>query len=97
MTKVAEAIVVITLLIFSFFIGVKYSDSVKGHAGWLFETKEEEVELPDLTNENGAAIGVIDENGVQTEAANPSENPATNDFAPDEINQDTNSGKALQP
>ena len=45
MTKVAEAIVVITLLIFSFFIGVKYSDSVKGHAGWLFETKEEEVEF----------------------------------------------------
>jgi hypothetical protein len=34
---------------------------------------------------------------VQTEAANPSENPATNDFAPDAVNQDANSGKALQP
>ena len=42
MTKAIEAIIVITLMVFSFFIGVKYSDSVKSHASWLFETKEEE-------------------------------------------------------
>ena len=97
MAKAAEAIVIITLLIFSFFIGVKYSESVKGHAGWLFETKEEEVELPDLANENGAEIDVIDENGAQTGVVNPVENPSTNDFAPDAANQDINSGQALQP
>lgn len=39
------------MLIFAFFAGVKYSDSVKNHASWLFEAKEEEVELPDLSNE----------------------------------------------
>jgi hypothetical protein len=52
MVKAIEVIVVITLLIFAFVAGVKYSDSVKNHASWLFETKEEEVELPDLSNEN---------------------------------------------
>lgn len=65
MIKTIELIVVITLLIFSFFAGVKYSDSVKNHASWLFETRDEqEVELPDLSNENGGEIGAtIDENG----------------------------------
>lgn len=65
MIKTIELIVVITLLIFSFFAGVKYSDSVKNHASWLFETRDEqEVELPDLSNENDGEIGAtIDENG----------------------------------
>jgi hypothetical protein len=58
MVKTIELIVVITLLIFSFFAGVKYSDSVKDHASWLFETKEEEVELPDLSNEATTPEGV---------------------------------------
>ncbi len=54
MIKTIELIVVVTLLIFSFFAGVKYSDSVKSHASWIFETKDEqEVELPDLSNEAG--------------------------------------------
>ncbi len=56
MVKLVEAIVVLTLLVFSFFIGVKYSESVKSHASWLFENKEEEVELPDLLNENNSEI-----------------------------------------
>lgn len=56
MVKVIEAIVVLTLLVFSFFIGVKYSESVKSHASWLFEGKEEEVELPDLSNENNGEL-----------------------------------------
>lgn len=56
MVKLVEAIVVLTLLVFSFFIGVKYSESVKSHASWLFESKEEEVELPDLLNENNSEI-----------------------------------------
>ena len=58
MIKTIELIVVVTLLIFSFFAGVKYSDSVKSHASWIFETKDEqEVELPDLSNEAGDNSG----------------------------------------
>ena len=64
MIKAIEIIVVFTLLIFSFFAGVKYSDSVKEHASWLFETKGEEVELPDLSNESGVELdAVVTENG----------------------------------
>ena len=64
MIKVIELIIVATLLIFSFFAGVKYSDSVKNHASWLFEQKEEEVELPDLSNESIQEMSApMDENG----------------------------------
>ncbi len=57
MIKTIELIVIITLLIFAFFAGVKYSDSVKSHASWLFETRdEEEVEFTDLSNENNVEI-----------------------------------------
>ncbi len=52
MLKSVEFIVFFILLVVSFFAGVKYSDSVKEHAGWLYESKEDqEVELPDLSNE----------------------------------------------
>ncbi len=70
MIKVIELIIVATLLIFSFFAGVKYSDSVKNHASWLFEPKEEEVELPDLSNESLQEMGApMDENGENSDAA----------------------------
>ena len=69
MIKVIELIVVATLLIFSFFAGVKYSDSVKNHASWLFEPKEDEVELPDLSHENIQEMGTpMDENGENSDA-----------------------------
>ena len=74
MVKIIELIVGLTLLIFSFFAGVKYSDSVKSHASWLFEAKEE-VELPDLSNENINENSVIlDESGENlgdSQAATP--------------------------
>ena len=60
MIKAIELIVVLVLLVFAFLAGVKYSDSVRSHAGWIFENKDEEVELPDLSdetvNESGAAV-----------------------------------------
>ena len=56
MIKLVELIIVVTLLIFSFLAGVKYADSVKSHVSWLFENKEEEIELPDLSNENAVEI-----------------------------------------
>lgn len=52
MLKSVEFIVFFILLVVSFFAGVKYSDSVKEHASWLYESKEDqEVELPDLSSE----------------------------------------------
>ena len=64
MIKAIELIVVFTLLIFAFFAGVKYSESVKSHASWLFEAKGEEVELPDLSNESGVELdAAVNENG----------------------------------
>lgn len=63
MIKVIETIVVITLLIFAFFSGVKYSEAVKEHANWLFES--DEVELPDLkTNSKGEIIEEIEDEGA---------------------------------
>lgn len=71
MIKIIELIVVLALLVFSFFAGVKYSESVKQHAGWLFESKEDEVELPDLSNENSAEMpAAVDESGVNLENPN---------------------------
>ncbi len=74
MTKVIELIIVITLLIFSFFAGVKYSDSIKNHASWLFEPKEDEVELPDLSNENIQEMGApMDENNANSDMSAPNQ------------------------
>jgi hypothetical protein len=81
MTKVIEIIVALTLLVFSFIAGVKYSDSVRRHASWLFEAKEEEVELPDLSSEPVAPISeegngesLNDENSVSEDQS--SDQPA---------------------
>ena len=51
MVKLFEGIIVIVVLIFAFFAGVKYSDDIKQQVGWLFETKEEAEELPNLSLE----------------------------------------------
>jgi hypothetical protein len=97
MKKAAEAIVIITLMIFSFILGVKCSDSVKNHAGWLFETKEDEVELPDLTNDGNGEINVIDENGAPAENP-PASNSSEGEFDSNAVNQqESNSGQSLQP
>lgn len=56
MIKAIELIVALFLMIFCFFAGVKYSDDIKSHASWLFESKEEEVELPDLSSEGEIEI-----------------------------------------
>ena len=58
MIKMIEAIAILALLLFSFFVGVKYSDQVKSRASWMFENKDEEIALPDLSNEeNNGEIG----------------------------------------
>lgn len=84
MIKVIELIIVATLLIFSFFAGVKYSDSVRNHASWLFEPKEEEIELPDLSQESlqdagepmdGADVPAAIDNSTAAPNSEPVETP----------------------
>ncbi len=68
MANTTKIIVILTLMLFAFFAGVKYSEAVKNHAGWLFEPKEEEVELPDLSNEpsdSNVEIGAPGVNGSE--------------------------------
>ncbi len=86
-TKGLEIAVVLFLLVFAFFAGVNYSNSIKHHASWLFEPKEEEIELPDLSQENSGENGAMfEENNVnQAPAVKPAANapaeamePATN-------------------
>lgn len=58
MSKLSKSVFILVLILVSFFLGVSYSDSVKEHAGWLFEQKEEEIELPDMSQEKGAEFNV---------------------------------------
>ena len=74
MIKAVEVIVIIALIIFSFFLGVKYSESIKSHMSWLENQDEQEVELPDLSNENSeigiSAEEVIDPNSPALDNVN---------------------------
>ena len=67
MIKTVEVIVIIALIILSFFLGVKYSESVKSHMSWLETQDEQEVELPDLSNEN-SEVGISAEDVVDPNA-----------------------------
>lgn len=83
MIKAIELIVIVTLMVFSFVVGVKYSDSVKSHAGWLFETKEEEeVDLPDLTNEVNPDAATVYDNGAVDNGDQMPQEPMDNVGAP---------------
>jgi hypothetical protein len=82
MIKAIELIVVVTLMVFSFVIGVKYSDSVKSHAGWLFEAKEDEVDLPDLTNESATDGATVYDNGAIDNGDQMPQEPMDNVSAP---------------
>ncbi len=86
MIKAIELIIVVTLMVFSFVVGVKYSDSVKSHAGWLFETKEEEVDLPDLTNEPSPDSSTVYDNGAVDNGDQMPQEPMDNVGAPIEGN-----------
>ena len=84
MIKTVEVIVIIALIILSFFLGVKYSESVKSHMSWLETQDEQEVELPDLSNENSevgiSAEDVVDPNAPALDNVDP--NASTNQVAP---------------
>jgi hypothetical protein len=55
--KIIKLLAVLVSLIFVFFIGVNYSDSIKESASWLFESAHDEIELPDLSSEEIEEIG----------------------------------------
>ena len=84
MIKTVEVIVIIALIIFSFFLGVKYSESVKSRMSWLETQDEQEVELPDLSNESGeigiSAEEIIDPNAPALD--NVDANAPTNQAMP---------------
>lgn len=102
MIKVIELVIVIGLLAFSFFAGVKYSEAVKEHAGWLFESKgEEEIELPDLSGEGNVDVNLPSEEiapaqDVQVETT-PTATPAANAPAPVEAEKASEDAQKLNP
>ncbi len=51
MSKAVKIAIVAVAAFLSFVAGVKYAEQVKGHASWMFESKDDEVALPDLSNE----------------------------------------------
>jgi hypothetical protein len=65
MIKLVEALAIIIVIIFAFFMGVKYSNQVKNQARWIFDSKPgEEVEIPDLSNQNDNNINQnVDDGG----------------------------------
>ena len=72
MTKTLEAILILLLAVFSFCLGVKYSKSVREHAGWIFENNGDEVELPDSSDtQNPDMESPVDENGKVIDQATP--------------------------
>lgn len=52
MVRAVEIIVIIALMIFSFFLGVKYASKVKAHLSWLENQEEQEIDLPDMSGES---------------------------------------------
>lgn len=52
MVRAVEIIVIIALMVFSFFLGVKYASKVKAHLSWLENQEEQEIDLPDMSGES---------------------------------------------
>ncbi|MBM5782082.1 MAG: hypothetical protein FJ368_01530 [Pelagibacterales bacterium] len=96
MTKTTEAIVIVALMLISFFVGVKCSDSVKSHISWLSETNESDVELPEL-NENAAGVDIIDEAGSDVGVAEPAAKPVESNFSSGDVNGRSEANEAVQP
>ena len=73
MTKPIKITISFILLLLAFFAGVNYSDSVKESAGWLFEGRGDEVELPDLSTEEGVSGEVEAPLDISTQDSSASE------------------------
>ena len=72
MTKAPEITIIIFLSALSFFLGVKYSEDVREHASWIFESNSDEIELPDLSSTENPEMEIpVDENGKTVDQAVP--------------------------
>ena len=95
--KITELAIFFALLVVAFLAGVKYSDPIKSHASWLLEAKEEELELPDLSNEESTEELNIEQN----QPANNSQNTNINGNEPvnnvEPANQNPNNNPASNP
>lgn len=74
MNKIITFFSILILIILSFFLGVKYSDSIKSNSGWLFENVEEEeifdADGKDLVEEGYDNKNDISGDVIQTEGSN---------------------------
>lgn len=62
MSKTFKITLVLAVSLLAFVSGVKYAEQVKSHASWMFESKDDEVALPDLSNEE--IDGAVNEQDV---------------------------------
>lgn len=71
MSKALELVVISILVISAFFFGVSYSGQVKENFNWLFEIKEQEVEIPTRNQEKNLIKPIKIEKNFLEESENP--------------------------
>jgi hypothetical protein len=89
MVRAVEIIVIIALMVFSFFLGVKYANKVKTHLNWLQHQEEQEIDLPDVYTESpeseipyspedeGDATNISNINAIEMPATTTENNDST--------------------
>ena len=91
MSKAVKIVIVAAAAFLSFVAGVKYAEQVKSHASWMFESKDDEVALPDLSNEEIEGATTSDQDILSNgkvasegaaEAAAPMDSVAAPEVAP---------------
>ncbi|MBL6664342.1 MAG: hypothetical protein ISQ34_00685 [Rickettsiales bacterium] len=81
MSKILELVMISVLLLSAFFFGVGYSGPVKENFGWLFEVKEQEVDILETNTEQNIAKPIIIEKKVEiTEDAQETDSPELEEF-----------------
>lgn len=80
MSKTVKVAIIAIVVIAGLLFAARNSESLKGYTGWMFEGKESEVALPDLSNEEIENAATAEESaateGAATGAATATEAPA---------------------
>lgn len=71
MSKAVQIVALVVTLAVGVVIGAKYSESLKAHFSWMSESKDDEVALPDLSNEE-----IDGANGENQDVLSSSNKPA---------------------
>lgn len=82
MTKAVKIVIVAVVALLSFVAGVKYAEQVKSHASWMFESKDDEVALPDLSNEEIDGATTSEQDILTNGKASPEAAAAASEAAP---------------